>query len=113
MPDTSQPQQGEKPTILDEIMEMLDQNGSISREMKDRLMLKSIAEVIRMVEPIKTIDKRVCTLEKRNIATAFIDHPIPVSAGVFVIFIILNLIAHSFPIETLFRALLKLLGIPI
>lgn len=112
MPDTSQPQ-GEKPTILDEIVEMLDQNGSITRDMKDRLMLKSLAEVIRMVEPIKALDKRVCTLEKRNIATMFIEHPLPMASGVFAIFIVLNLIAHSFPVETLFKAILKILGIPI
>ena len=112
MPEPTQPQGGEQ-TILDEIVEMLDQNGNISRDMKDRLTLKALAEVIRMVEPIKALDKRVCTLEKRNIATAFIEHPYAMAGIILLIFIMLNVIYHSFSVATIITVVLKALGIPV
>jgi len=105
--------QPRKPTITEEIMEMLEANGNIDRALKDRLMLKSIREVLMRLDEIDGIKKDVEELKKRNIATVFINHPIASVLSTFLVFIVLNTIAHSISIWSLTMAIAKFLGFPV
>jgi hypothetical protein len=109
---TEIPTQPKEPTITEEIMEMLEQNGSIDRSVKDRLMLKAIGEILRKIDQLKSLNDRIERLEKRNIATLFLEHPIQVSVTVFIIFIVFNLIAHSVSVWAVTSAILQWLGFP-
>lgn len=102
-----------EPDILDEITEMLDADGSMDQETKDHLMLRVMKEVIRRMDCLGEVDERITTLERRNIATAFIQHPVTMILLAFVIFLVLNMIAHSFSVVTLLAAILRALGIPV
>jgi hypothetical protein len=102
-----------EPNITEEIMEMLEENGNIDRALKDRLMLKAMGEILRKIEKFEAFEARICQLEKRNIATAFINHPISTIISVFLTFVILNTIAHSISIWSITMALLKFLGFPV
>lgn len=102
-----------EPSITEEIMDMLEANGNVDRALKDRLMLKAIGEILRKVEQLKSLDARVCELERRNIATVFIKHPIPTIVSVFIVFVVLNTIAHSISIVAITAAILKWLGFPV
>jgi hypothetical protein len=106
------PTQSRQPDITEEIMEMLEQNGNIDRIVRDRLMLKAIGEILRKINVVDGLEKRLSRLEKRNIATLFLEHPIQVTVTVFVIFIIFNLLAHSISLWTLTSTILQWLGFP-
>jgi hypothetical protein len=102
-----------EPSITEEIVDMLEANGNVDRALKDRLMLKAIGEILRKIEQLKSLEGRVVELEHRNIATIFIKHPIPTIVSVFVMFVILNTIAHSISIVSWTSAILKWLGFPV
>jgi hypothetical protein len=103
----------EETNILNEITEMLEANGEMDQETRDHLMLRVMKEVIRRMSCLGEVDERITVLERRNIATAFIQHPITMILLTFTIFLVLNMIAHSFSVVTLLGAILRALGIPV
>lgn len=131
----TKPRKPEEPDILDQIVVMLEENGKVEQKTRDNLLLKALMEVIRRVrciddiyEKIDLVEKnsdermdrfeksaggRMDVLERRNIATMFIRHPYVMIALTILLFIFLNLLAHSFSINTLLIIILNALGIPI
>lgn len=107
------PTKPRKPTILEEIMEMLEANGKVDEKTKYNLLLKAVGEVIKQTECLSDYNERIEILERRNIATAFIKHPYAMSAIVIIAFILLNALAHSFSVVVILAAILKALGIPV
>ena len=100
------------PTILEELLEMVDQNGNIPRDTKDRMTLRALAEVIRQLKTLDRLEKRVEALEKKNLVTIYEKHPKMATALVFAVFVILNYAAHAITPDQWFGALAKALGIP-
>jgi len=82
--EQSRPLAGEP--LIDQIDEILEGNGSITADTKDRLMFSVVKALIISSDEIRDsvneikdanrqLEKRVETLEKRNIVTWCIDHP--------------------------------------
>lgn len=103
---------GNEITILDELLEMVEQNGNIPRDTKDRMTLRALAEVIRQLKSLDKLQKRVDALEKKNLITVYEKHPKMAITVTFAIFVIMNYAAHAITPDQWFGALAKALGIP-
>ena len=61
--------------IFNEISEIIDNNGEIAQQTKDRLMLAGMRELYYLVEPISEHEKRICELEKKSLANWLNKNP--------------------------------------
>lgn len=100
-------------SITERIVDMLAQNGNIDKTAKDKLLFEAIKEILHKLDDLDGLKKEVDELKKRNIATVFINHPIQSSVVTFIIFIVLNTIAHSISISAWTNAILQWLGFPV
>jgi hypothetical protein len=98
-------------TILDELLELVDQNGNIPRDTKDRMTLRALAEVIRQLKSMNKLEKRVSALEEQNLIGIYAKHPKMATAILFAVFVILNYAAHAITPDQWFSALARALGV--
>lgn len=99
-------------TLLSELLELIDKNGTVPRETKDKLTLKVLAEVLRQLKGRKQLAERVEELEKKNLITIYEKHPKTAILVTFMVFVVMNYFAHAITPEQWFGALAKMLGIP-
>jgi len=111
-PTQPRKQAQEDKTITEEIMEMLEQNGTVEPKTRDKLLLKAVKELIQKVDNLQSLDDRVERLEHRNLIALFLEHPVYFSLVTFTVFVILNIIAHSVSVWSITVAILKFLGFP-
>lgn len=94
---------GGETNILDEILSMLEGNGDITREMRDKLMLKAFAELIRKTDKI----------ERESPISYLRRYPVRIAVLATVIFVLMHEFATYVNIGVLLTAAARMLGVPI
>lgn len=89
--------------ILSEILELLESNGDVPRDIRDKLMLKSFVEVIRKIDKI----------EEESPINYFRRSPVRITILTIVVFVLMHEFATYVNIGILLTAAARMLGIPI
>jgi hypothetical protein len=84
-------------------MEMLEGNGKVPQDVRDRLLLKAMGEMIRKIDFVESI----------SIVTILKTSPVKSIAFVTLAFVLLHEFATYVNFDLLFRGAAGILGIPI
>jgi hypothetical protein len=101
-----------EPSVLEKLLEVIEQNGSVTQKQKDQAILWGLQELLTKIKGLDALTKRVDALEKKNLITIYEKHPKMAIAITFCIFVILNYAAHAVTPDQWFGAIAKALGIP-
>ena len=89
--------------ILDELLELLEGNGGIDTKTRDRILVKSLIEVVR----------RTRKIERESVVGYFRRNPVKIILLVAGSFVLLHEFATYIPLGLLVVAFLKALGVPL
>lgn len=94
--------------LIQEINDLLNQNGKIRQAVRDRLILLCISEIYRATQTLPDIRRRVERLENRSLLLLAEKHPKAALSLLTLFFLLMNL----WMIGDVRRLILPLLGLP-